>query len=127
MKTTLLAAALLVGVATPALAGGLLYNGLTEDETSCLRAKASDGFGTIPHPEAISECQITFERTAAAMDWMMTLYTDRANRAGLVGKAWVDRHCRAEPAIPRNKWVCWDNPGEDAQEERGDCCTREYR
>lgn len=125
MKRLALAAALLVAAATPTWAGGLLYNGLTEQETTCLGNKASDGFGKIEHPEAIGECRIPFERTTAAMDWMMQLYN--GNHHSFVAQPWVEKHCRAEPAIPRNKWVCWDNPGEDAQQERGDCCTREYR
>lgn len=64
-------------------------------------------------PDPIAECHIPDVRVAGAMDTLMRLYHD--NHGG-GASTWIESNCHAEPAIPRNKWVCTE----------GDV-TREYR
>jgi hypothetical protein len=114
MKTALLAAALLMGAAGPAWAERVnSYYGLTDSEMSCLRE------GSHTYPRVIVHCEVPPQRVAAAMDWLMTIYANNNHPA----MPWIDEHCEAKPAIPRNKWVCTDA----AEAQGGDLVTREYR
>ena len=70
--------------------------GLTAKEYQCL------GFGGGADP--IAKCGIPAERVARAMDWLINFYHNPNAAPGLT--PWVEAHCKAVPAIPRNKWVC---------------------
>lgn len=105
----LLTGAVLVLCTTPAWAqsGDVIPEvGLTAKEYQCL------GFGGGPDP--IAKCGIPAERVPRAMDWLIQFYHNPNAAPGLT--PWVEAHCKAEPAIPRNKWVCSYNG-----------VTREYR
>ena len=66
-------------------------------------------------PDPIAKCGIPASRVPQAMDLLMDKYqTPISGQRG--APSWVEGHCEAKPAIPRNKWVCTYNG-----------VTREYR
>jgi len=129
MKRILLAAALLAGASIPAWAFDTGRYGLEWvqiPETMCLldEAKADAMWRSFRHqmghenPDPIATCKVAPSRIPTAMDFLVGTYTGYGN-----APTWVENNCHAEPAIPRNKWVCWEARGEDDQEG----ITREWR
>lgn len=78
--------------------------GLTAAEYNCLLRTA----------DPISACHIPAPRVARAMDQLLTFYRSPTATASV--RTWVETHCKAVPAIPRNKWVCTE--GDVTQEYR---------
>jgi TonB family protein len=94
--------------------------GLTENEFNCVsKAMLSDMMwhmlkakGINPNQvsgspndqvrDPIKDCNVPHGRWGAAMNQMMNVY----RRGHGDDSTWIEEHCHAEPAIPRNKWVC---------------------
>lgn len=115
MRRLLMTAAVaLCAAAAPAIADEVDPNwGITGTELNCLHGN----FGADlqyhigldvgrqlgkQSPDPIAECNVAEERVAAAMDALIDDYNSNDQRTS----TWVASHCHAEPAIPRNKWVC---------------------
>lgn len=107
----LLAATALVASATTAAAQSYEAGdkvipalGVTANEYNCLLRRA----------DPITSCNIPADRVARAMDQLLTFYRSPTATASV--RTWVETHCKAVPAIPRNKWVCTE--GDVTQEYR---------
>jgi len=73
---------------------------LNDPERQCIFKKV------VHDPNVIASCNISRERTWAAMDGIMGIYIAQH---GYMTPPWINDHCHAVAAIPRNKWVCNDN------------------
>jgi len=94
MKPAILAAALLVGAALPALA----EDRVTQAEYVCLTKQA---YANVNDPELIKTCRIPHERVASAMDVIVTEFYPPAHGVRLATN-WVEHYCRNQVAA----WVC---------------------
>jgi hypothetical protein len=74
------------------------WAGLTDSETLCLYVNGP----IFTDHDLIQTCNVPEERYGKAMDLLILRY----RKSGRNGIPWVDDHCHAETAMPRNKWVC---------------------
>jgi hypothetical protein len=85
------------------------YLGLTQGEFACVSdATTRDMMSYAPNPvghaihDPIKLCNVARERWGAAMDQIVYLYHHTPGN----DSTWINEHCRAEVAVPRNKWIC---------------------
>jgi hypothetical protein len=86
------------------------YLGLTGGEFSCVSDAATrDMMSYAPNPvghaihDPIKLCNVAKARWGAAIDQIMYLYRHNSYRDD---STWINEHCHAEVAVPRNKWTC---------------------
>jgi hypothetical protein len=116
MKTTILAAALLAGTAITAQADEVYGRPIFFHENDCVIREINSDISARMHfkgeisRDPIKACDVPDDNIPAAMDYLVWSST----RGSMT--TWVENNCKAEAAIPRNKWVCTYND-----------VTREYR
>jgi hypothetical protein len=86
------------------------WSGLTDGEMKCLQSVTlKDMLSHLPNTpqnivhDPIHVCNVPRERWGKAMNEIMFVYRPGSN---IEHSTWIDEHCHAKPAIPRNKWVC---------------------
>lgn len=82
----------------PVVVPTVAATGIPVDEFECLTKVTT----ITQSPDPISDCQVPDKRIPQVMDQLVKWYNFRHERA----VAWVQDHCIAQAAIPRNKWVC---------------------